>query len=88
MGIKMTDARTEARWDHLRDLRKHDWRPGDPLPLYPTDEQIAAEIERLEREIREAATNSQAACKHAMAIIEIIMADLGVPMHKEKSDAA
>lgn len=30
----MTDARTEARWDHARDLRKHDGpRPHDPLPL-------------------------------------------------------
>lgn len=26
----MTDARTEARWDHDRDLRKHDF---EPLPL-------------------------------------------------------
>lgn len=31
----MTDARTEARWDHQRDLRKHDGpRPHDPpLPF-------------------------------------------------------
>lgn len=25
----MTDARTEARWDHDRDLRKHEPRPAD-----------------------------------------------------------
>lgn len=29
----MTDARTEARWDHARDLRKHDGpRPHDRIP--------------------------------------------------------
>jgi hypothetical protein len=27
----MTDARTLTRWDHDRDERKHEWRPGDPL---------------------------------------------------------
>lgn len=31
----MTRAATqEERWDHDRDLRKADWRPGDPLPLH------------------------------------------------------
>lgn len=27
----MTDARTEARWDHDRDLRKHEPRPSDGI---------------------------------------------------------
>lgn len=25
----MTDARTESRWDHARDLRKHDFDPPE-----------------------------------------------------------
>ena len=24
---------TERDWDHERDSRKHDWRPGDAMPL-------------------------------------------------------
>lgn len=51
-----------------------------------TDAQIAAELDRIEREMREAATKSQNACKEAMTIIENMMADLGIPMSKERSD--
>lgn len=29
----MTRYTPEQRWDHARDLAKHEWRPGDPLPL-------------------------------------------------------
>lgn len=29
----MTRHTPEQRWDHRRDLQKHEWRPGDPLPL-------------------------------------------------------
>lgn len=30
----MTNPRTEARRDHDRDIRKAEWRPGDPVPLH------------------------------------------------------
>lgn len=52
-----------------------------------TDQQIADELDRIEREMRESAARSQTACKEAMRIIEQMMADLGIPMAKEKSDA-
>ena len=29
----MTRYTPEQRWDHARDLAKHEWRPGDPMPL-------------------------------------------------------
>lgn len=47
-----------------------------------TDAQIAAELGRIEREMREAATKGQIACEEAMNIIEKMMADLGAPMAK------
>lgn len=52
-----------------------------------TDQQIVAELDRIEREMREAAAKGQAACKEAMHAIEQIMADLGAPMAKESADA-
>lgn len=70
-------ANEYERADHERDHRKHDWRPHDPLPLNPTDEQIAAKLGYIEREIREAATKGQIACAEAMQAIEKLMADLG-----------
>lgn len=73
---------TEADWDHARDLRKHD---TDPLP-HRTNEEIRAELDRIEAELVEAATKSQAACKEAMNVIERLMADLGAPMSKAVAD--
>jgi len=32
---------TPEDWDHRRDLRKHDWRPGDPPERPVPDEQAA-----------------------------------------------
>lgn len=48
-----------------------------------TDREIIAELDRLEREIRETAATSQAATKEAMRIIEELMDDLGISMAKE-----
>lgn len=76
MGWSRSDE--ESRADHRRDLRKHEWRPGDPM----TDGQIAAELERIEIELHEAATKGQAACKEAMTIIEAMMNDIGIPFAK------
>jgi predicted transcriptional regulator len=74
----MTRAATQdERFDRERDYRK----------TAMTHREIAAELTRLEREIKETVARSQAACKEAMRVIEGIMDELGVPMAKEKSDA-
>jgi hypothetical protein len=52
-----------------------------------TEREIIAELDRIEREMRDAAANSQAATQEAMRIIEGLMADLGIPMAKESTDA-
>ncbi len=77
----MTRQSQEQRWDRERDYRKHDTGP------ILTDAEIAAELERIEVELREAATKSQTACKDAMNIIEGLMSDLGIPTHKETPHA-
>lgn len=53
-----------------------------------TDAEIAAELDRIEREMRETATKSQTACKEAMTIIERLMANLGVPMSEHTNAQA
>jgi hypothetical protein len=72
-------ATQEERRDRDRDYRKHEPRPSDL-----TDRQIADELGRIEREMRESASKGQAACKEAMNIIEQMMSDLGVPMAKRE----
>jgi hypothetical protein len=52
-----------------------------------TDQQIIAELDRIERELHEQATRSQGAVKEAIRIIENLMADLGIPLAKESADA-
>lgn len=53
-----------------------------------TDAQIIAELDRIEREMRAAATKSQTACKEAMNIIEGVMDDLGIPMAKKPAPSS
>lgn len=60
----------DAHWDHERDLRKHD---------FMTDDDVAAELDRIEREMLATAAKSRAACKEAMTVIENLMNDLGIP---------
>lgn len=48
-----------------------------------TDAQIIAELDRIEREMRDAADRAQSATKEAMRVIEGLMNDLGVQLHKE-----
>lgn len=52
-----------------------------------TEQQIVAELARIEKEMLAAAAKSRAATQEAMRIIEQMMADLGVPMSKERADA-
>lgn len=49
-----------------------------------TDQQIIAELDRIEREMRAAATKGQIACKEAMNVIEKLMDDLGVPLARKE----
>jgi hypothetical protein len=78
----MTRYTPEQRWDHRRDERKHEWRPGDPITGAMTEDQIVAELGRIEREMRDAAAKGQCACKEAMTIIEALMNDIGIPFAK------
>jgi hypothetical protein len=74
----MTRAATQSeQFDHNRDLAKHEM----------TSREIVAELDRIEREMREAATKGQNACKEAMTVIENLMNDLGIPMAKGTTDA-
>lgn len=70
-------ASQEERWDRDRDLRKHEMTPRE----------IAAELDRIEREMRAETAKTQTACKEAMTIIENLMNDLGVPLAKGSTDA-
>jgi hypothetical protein len=70
-------ASIDQKWDHERDYRKHEM----------TVSEINAELARIEREMLDAAAKGQVACKEAMTIIEELMADLGAPMAKARSDA-
>lgn len=52
-----------------------------------TDQQIYDELSRIEQEMLATAAKGRAATQEAMRIIEQMMADLGIPMSKESSDA-
>jgi hypothetical protein len=52
-----------------------------------TRQEIADELDRLERELIETSAKCEVATREAMRIIEKMMADLGVPMAKERTDA-
>jgi hypothetical protein len=52
-----------------------------------TYEELANELDRIERNLRDVTARTQAATKIATTALEKVMADLGIPMAKGRADA-
>jgi hypothetical protein len=52
-----------------------------------TYEELAHELDRIERDLRDVTDRTLAANKIAITALEKVMADLGIPMAKGRADA-